>query len=179
VTNLYDLMDQYQKVLDSEDDETLVAALEKIEEPIKDKVNNTVSLMKSVGSLIDAQKQEAKRIAGRAKVNENRLDKIKEYLMAVMTSHDVEQLETERFKITLVDAQAAYEVVDEARVPNEYRVMTLVMTRDEYSKLPGEAQETLVFMQKGDDKIDKAGMKAVGEVPEGMKLTRGKFVRVS
>jgi len=55
VTNLYDLMDQYQKVLDSEDDETLVAALEKIEEPIKDKVNNTVSLMKSVGSLIDAQ----------------------------------------------------------------------------------------------------------------------------
>ena len=97
----------------------------------------------------------------------------------MMTSHDVEQLETERFKITLVDAQAAYEVVDEARVPNEYRVMTLVMTRDEYSKLPGEAQETLVFMQKGDDKIDKAGMKAVGEVPEGMKLTRGKFVRVS
>ena len=46
MTNLYDLMDQYQKVLDSEDDETLVAALEKIEEPIKDKVNNTVSLMK-------------------------------------------------------------------------------------------------------------------------------------
>ena len=179
MANLYDLMDQYQKVLDSEDDETLVAALEKIEEPITDKVNNTVSLMKSLGSLIDAQKQEAKRMTARAKVNENRYDKIKEYLMAVMTSHGVERLETERFKITLVDSQAAYEVVDEEKVPDEYKVMTLVMTRDEYSKLPGEAQETLVFMQKGYDKIDKAGMKAVGEVPKGMKLTRGKFVRIS
>lgn len=117
------------------DDPAVAAALEAFEEEIvtnmESKVDNYAAFIRSLVSRADIRKEEANRLADRAKIDKNAAKRLAERLKYVFELHNVERMDTPRFRLGIVNNGGAVPLFidcDYDELPPEYQVAETVIT---------------------------------------------------
>ena len=97
---------------------------------LKNKGTSIIAYTKNTESLIDAMKNEEKRIAENRKVLENKLDKFKTYVKENMQRLEIQKLESELGTLSIAKNPASVEILDESLIPNNYKKEKVTITVD-------------------------------------------------
>ena len=123
---LFELTEQYQKLLSMTDDECDIQAiqdtLEGIEGMIADKAESIAKLIKSIEADEQAIKAEEKRLYDRRKALENRRNSIKEYLETQLISAGIDKVKGTLFTISIQNNPLSVNIQDDATVPEKYYI---------------------------------------------------------
>jgi uncharacterized protein YlxW (UPF0749 family) len=123
---LFELTEQYQKLLSMVDDECDIQAiqdtLEGIEGMIADKAESIAKLIKSIEADIEAIQAEEKRLYDRRKALENRRNSIKEYLETQLISAGIDKVKGTLFTISIQNNPPSVNIQDDATVPEKYYI---------------------------------------------------------
>ncbi len=157
---LFELTEQYQKLLSMVDDECDIQAiqdtLEGIEGMIADKAESIAKLMKSIEADERAIKAEEDRLKARREALANRRLSIKEYLQNQLISAGIDKLKGTMFTVSIQNNPPSVQIAEGAKVPEKYLI-------------PQEA------------KVDKRALLddlKAGAVYEGIEMIQTKGVRI-
>lgn len=122
---LYQIADQYladmQKLQDMDlDEQTLADTLEGLSGELEVKATNVAMFMRNLENAADAIKEAEKQMADRRKAIENRIDRIKSYLISNMERTEIKKIECPYFAITLKKNPPALKVLEEDKIPSKY-----------------------------------------------------------
>lgn len=163
MASLYELSAEYAHLLDAyssaqsdEEAAEILQSLENIEGNMTDKAEAYVKIIKNVQSDVDGYKAEAKRLADKARVGENLIERLKRAMLDAMTLTGTQEIKTSIGHWRVQMNPWSCEVVDIDKVPIQYHI-------------------------KQEDKIDKKGLlakfKADGELIEGVTFTQEQGIR--
>lgn len=117
---------------------------------LQQKSQNIIGYTRNIELTIEAMKVEEKRISEQRKALENKVSKFKEYVKECMDKNNITKIETELGSLTIVKNPASVEIIDENKIPEEFK------------------QEVVTV------KIDKTAIKKhfkeTGEIPEGTNI---------
>lgn len=157
---LFELTEQYQKLLSMVDDECDIQAiqdtLEGIEGMIADKAESIAKLIKSIEADERAIKAEEDRLKARREALKNRRESIKEYLQNQLISAGIDKLKGTMFTVSIQNNPPSVQIAEGAKVPEKYLI-------------PQEA------------KVDKRALLddlKAGAVYEGIEMIQTKGVRI-
>jgi superfamily II RNA helicase len=157
---LFELTEQYQKLLSMVDDECDIQAiqdtLEGIEGMIADKAESIAKLIKSIEADEQAIKAEEDRLKARREALKNRRESIKEYLQNQLISAGIDKLKGTMFTVSIQNNPPSVQIAEGAKVPEKYLI-------------PQEA------------KVDKRALLddlKAGAVYEGIEMIQTKGVRI-
>ena len=123
---LFELTEQYQKLLSMVDDECDIQAiqdtLEGIEGMIADKAESIAKLIKSIEADEQAIKAEEERLYARRKALENRRLSIKEYLQNQLISAGIDKLKGTMFTVSIQNNPPSVQIAEGAKVPEKYLI---------------------------------------------------------
>ena len=123
---LFELIDQYNKVLSMVDDESDVQAiqdtLEGIEGTITDKAESIAKLMKSIEADEQAIKAEEDRLKARREALTNRRLSIKDYLQNQLIEAKIDKLKGTMFTVWIQNNPPSVQIAEGAKVPEKYLV---------------------------------------------------------
>ncbi len=123
---LFELTDQYQKVLSMIDDECDLEAiqdtLEGIEGMIADKAESMAKLIKSIEADEQAIKAEEERLYNRRKALENRRLSIKGYLESQLVGANIDKVKGTVFTVSIQNNPPSVNIQDDATVPDKYYI---------------------------------------------------------
>ena len=123
---LFELTEQYQKLLSMVDDECDIQAiqdtLEGIEGMIADKAESIAKLIKSIEADEQAIKAEEERLYARRKALENRRLSIKEYLQNQLIEANIDKVKGTLFTISIQNNPPSANIQDDATVPEKYYI---------------------------------------------------------
>lgn len=123
---LFELTEQYQKLLSMIDEECDMQAiqdtLEGIEGMITDKAENIAKLIKSIEADEQAIKAEEERLYNRRKALENRRLSIKSYLESQLIGANIDKIKGTMFTITIQNNPPSVQIADDAIVPEKYYI---------------------------------------------------------
>lgn len=97
---------------------------------LKNKGTSIIAYTKNTESLIDAMKNEEKRIAENRKVLENKLDRFKTYVKENMQRLEIQKLESELGTLSIAKNPASVEILDESLIPDDYKKEKVTITVD-------------------------------------------------
>ena len=97
---------------------------------LKNKGISIIAYTKNTESLIDAMKNEEKRIAENRKVLENKLDRFKTYVKENMQRLEIQKLESELGTLSIAKNPASVEILDESLIPDDYKKEKVTITVD-------------------------------------------------
>lgn len=97
---------------------------------LKNKGTSIIAYTKNIESLIDAMKNEEKRIAENRKVLENKLDRFKTYVKENMQRLEIQKLESELGTLSIAKNPASVEILDESLIPDGYKKEKVTITVD-------------------------------------------------
>jgi len=161
------LADHDNDIEDPEVQAVLVQWANEIKDNMEWKVDNYVAFIQILLARADARKAESKRLANRAKVDENTAKKLKENLMHIFEFHGIKKMETARFQVGVQanGGKAPLEVdLDPEQLPDWARIEETV-----YKQNSDAIREKL-------DEFDKAGD---GEILPFARIgERGKGLRI-
>jgi len=124
---LFELTEQYQKLLSMIDEECDMQAiqdtLEGIEGMITDKAENIAKLIKSIEADEQAIKAEEERLYNRRKALENRRLSIKSYLESQLIGANIDKIKGTMFTITIQNNPPSVQIADDAIVPEKYYIL--------------------------------------------------------
>ena len=126
---LYELTEMYQNVWNLIEDEdvdieTLEMALNQIEENIELKAEGMAKLIKSIDGDVAALKEEENRLAKKRKTLENKQKNIKTYLEYQLIGMGIYKVKTPLFTVALQNNPPSVRFIDEALIPEQYKVRT-------------------------------------------------------
>jgi hypothetical protein len=157
---LFELTEQYQKLLSMVDDECDMQAiqdtLEGIEGMISDKAESIAKLIKSIEADEQAIKAEEERLYARRKALENRRASIKGYLESQLIAAGIDKVKGTVFTVSIQNNPPSVQIAEGAKVPEKYLI-------------PQEA------------KVDKRALLddlKAGAVYEGIEMIQTKGVRI-
>lgn len=157
---LFELTEQYQKLLSMVDDEcdiqSIQDTLEGIEGMIADKAESIAKLIKSIEADEQAIKAEEDRLKARREALKNRRESIKEYLQNQLISAGIDKLKGTMFTVSIQNNPPSVQIAEGAKVPEKYLI-------------PQEA------------KVDKRALLddlKAGAVYEGIEMIQTKGVRI-
>jgi Siphovirus Gp157 len=141
--NLYQLNNQYLQLLnlaDELDPETLADTLESIQEPIEEKMENIVYLIRSFEAETEHIKSEMDRLSKMKQTRENKVKQLKQMLFDSVNVVGVESGKNKNKKVafkgnpfikslTIQDYQGV-ELLDEKAIPSEYKEVKTVESID-------------------------------------------------
>lgn len=123
---LFELTEQYQKLLSMVDDECDIQAiqdtLEGIEGMIADKAESIAKLMKSIEADERAIKAEEDRLKARREALKNRRESIKEYLQNQLISAGIDKLKGTMFTVSIQNNPPSVQIAEGAKVPEKYLI---------------------------------------------------------
>jgi hypothetical protein len=165
VTNLYDLMDEYQGLQDALEDEGATqeqvgALLDRIDEAkgsLQSKVDAICRVLKNLDAQATAIQTEEKRLKARRQARENSAETLRTWIKSSMDVLDVKSIKTDLFNVSLVEGPHAVRVLDENAIP------------DAYVKLKREPDKKLILKAFKED----------GEIVAGTDVVRSVSLRVS
>lgn len=132
--NIYELSEQYKTFLDyannaldndelsEEDIQTLLDTLESVQEPLENKLENTIRYLKNLEGDIAAYKLEESRIAKKRKTAENTYDRLKQWMRDSLEINGIEKVNAGMFKVRLQANPASVNIVDVTKIPNSYKI---------------------------------------------------------
>lgn len=103
---LYDLTDQYLKLLDAIDagkipDEAIEDTLAGIEGEIDEKIDSLACIVKELNAEASAIREEEKTLAERRKAKENKAERLKDYIRQSMEASGKQKVETARNRVRI------------------------------------------------------------------------------
>lgn len=116
---LYDLTDQYRRLLD-EDDDAYAVALEQLGGELTEKACNVAAIRAELLAEAEAIKSEVDRLTARMRARTNRADSLKQYLYENMRTAEIDSIKDARFSLRIQDSPMSIEVTDVAQVPDEF-----------------------------------------------------------
>lgn len=123
---LFELTEQYQKLLSMVDDECDIQAiqdtLEGIEGMIADKAESIAKLIKSIEADERAIKAEEDRLKARREALKNRRESIKEYLQNQLISAGIDKLKGTMFTVSIQNNPPSVQIAEGAKVPEKYLI---------------------------------------------------------
>lgn len=130
MSNLYQLTNNYEKVLnmiyDEDIDEKMIFdTIEGIEGEIEEKADNYAKIIKELENKRDARKNEAKRLTDSAKTFDNRINSLKNNLYYAMKAISRPKIVTELFTFNIVKNGGKQTLTIDGKVPEEYTKITI------------------------------------------------------
>lgn len=125
MANLFELTSNFKYILDHADEldeQTLNDTLESIQEPLEDKVDNTVGLLKSLKNDIDNFKKEEQDLKKRRQTIENNFKRVKEWSEYTLSTLDVDKLKGNKHELRMQKNAVSLLIPDESKVPKEYLI---------------------------------------------------------
>lgn len=149
MSNLYELNQNYEKVLnmlyDEDIDEQMVFdTLESIEGEIEDKADGYAKIIKELEAKRDARKVEAKRLTENAKVFDNRVNTLKQNLFNTMKSTGKTKFATNLFSFNIAKNGGKQALTIDGDVPPEYQKV-IIENDNEKIRADLEAGKELPF----------------------------------
>lgn len=149
MSNLYELNQNYEKVLnmlyDEDIDEQMVLdTLESIEGEIEDKADGYAKIIKELEAKQNARKEEAKRLTESAKVFENRVKALKQNLFNTMKSTGKTKFATDLFSFNIAKNGGKQTLTIDGNVPEEY-TKTIIENDTDKIRADLEAGKKLPF----------------------------------
>lgn len=130
-----------------------------LSEALQVKSNDIIGYYKNESALLDGIKTEIERLRNYKAIVEGRIDRYKEYVKNNMQILGINKIETEIGTISMAKSPASVEIIDEEKIP------------DEYKKIIQEI--------KIDKKAILNNFKETGEIIEGVKIiTENKNLRI-
>lgn len=137
IKQMDDLLDQYS----DEDSTALIKeSLDAISEDFKDKAIKIAQYVKSIESDIEVAKGEKTRVEAFKKAQENKLEKVRDYLKTCMLESGLDKIKTPTDSIMLMDGRDMLEVTDPDSIPENFiKIEKTIMKREanEYWKETG------------------------------------------
>jgi hypothetical protein len=134
------------------------AQLALVDQMLMEKTESYVSVIRSLEAMAEARKVEADRLRDRAKTAERHADWLRARLLTHMQTTGRERIETSRFTLTVRTNPPTVVVVDAASVPHEFERTKWIIDVDKRAIL--------------------AHVKATGEIPAGVDITRSSRLEV-
>jgi hypothetical protein len=123
---LFEMTEQYQRLLSMIDDECDMQAiqdtLEGIEGMIADKAESIAKLIKSIEADEQAIKAEEERLYARRKALENRRLSVKDYLENQLIEANIDKVKGTMFTVSIQNNPPSVNIQDDATVPDKYYV---------------------------------------------------------
>ena len=159
--SLYEITNAFPALM--ENDEMSVEDKTKVEEELtillQQKSQNIIGYARNTELMINAMKEEEKRLTNRRKLLENRLIKFKEYVKECMDKNGITKIDTELGSLTIAKNPASIEIVNEDEIPSEYKTEVVTIKIDK-TKIKNNFKET-------------------GEIPSGVNiLTNNTSLRI-
>lgn len=146
--NFVDLMDKVQDGTITEEEYNELG--EELALELQKKSGNIAGYIQDRNALIDAIDVQIKRLQDYKKSEQNKIDKFKEYVKANMERLGIVKIETELGTLSVVKSPISIEVVDEEKIPDEYK--------------------DVVFTTKVNKKKIADNFKVTGELIDGVKI---------
>ena len=120
--NLYELTNNYLKVLEmaENDEEGLKDTLDSLDDAIGVKTENIAAVIKQLEANAEMLANESKRLSERKTTVENNVRNLKSYLQEQLEKCGKTKVKGEIFTVAIQSNPASVEVLDEARIPQEY-----------------------------------------------------------
>ena len=121
---LYEITDGFMQLLDKQEElseEEVKRIGEELQVALKNKSNNIVGYYKDRKAFIEAIDTEIKRLQDYKKAVSNQVDSYKEYVKSNMEVLGLEKIETPLGKISIAKSPISVEVLDESKVPEDYK----------------------------------------------------------
>lgn len=125
MANLFELTSNFKYILDHADEldeQTLNDTLESIQEPLEEKVDNTVGLLKSLKNDIDNFKKEEQDLKKRRQTIENNFKRVKEWSEYTLSTLDVDKLKGNKHELRMQKNGVSVSIPDESKVPEQYLI---------------------------------------------------------
>ena len=150
--SLYTITNAFPALMENEElsEEEKGQIQEELKGLLAQKSQNIIGYTKNIELLINAMKEEEKRITDNRKVLENKLSRFKEYVKNCMEGNDITKVETSLGTLSIAKSPVSVEIIDEDKVPAEYK--------------------QIVQTIKIDKKKISDNFKETGEIPEGISL---------
>ena len=131
---LYKLTEDFriiETLLDNEDFRPgdIQSMLSNIKAEIEDKVENIAKLVLSCKADIEAIKYEEQRLTARRQALNNKVEFFKNYLLNEMTAMGIDKIKREVLTVSIRTNPPSIEVVDENKIPEEYRHWTWALEK--------------------------------------------------
>lgn len=118
---LYQLSDAYQKLMDLDlSDEALTLALSSLEMSVEEKAKSIAHVTRNMQGVIDMIKNEENRLRDKRKAVENRLDKLKDYLLSNMENMNIRKIKTETDTI-YIGSRKSSKITDMSLIPDDLK----------------------------------------------------------
>lgn len=126
--HLYELTNNYQKVMDMlEDDEVNVESikdtLESIECAIEVKTHNTVALVKTLDMYSKGIDEEINRLQAKKKAMDNKRESLKSYLFGQLELAKLTEVKTKLFSIKQQNSKPSVIIENEKLIPSKYQTV--------------------------------------------------------
>ena len=108
---------------------------------LQKKSSNIIGYTKNVELLINAMKEEEKRISENRKSLENKLNKFKEYVKENMNKLGITKIETELGTLSIANNPASVEIVNEDEIPAEFK-QEIITTKIDKTAIKNHFKET-------------------------------------
>ena len=162
-TTLYSLSEDYLRILDLLEDpeadaEALERSLDAIAGQITHKAEAIAGLVKQLEGMAAMRKAEADRMRDLATADQRHADRLRDYVLRHMQALGSDRIDTARFRLSLRTNPPAVHILEEMLVPADF-VRTVVTT-------------------SVDKKAILEHLKATGEIPTGVEITRGQRLEI-
>ena len=144
ITNAFPTLMENEELTDGEKQEIQ----SELKELLIQKSQNIIGYTKNIELLINAMKEEEKRISDNRKSLENRLAKFKEYVKNCMENNNITKVETSLGTLNIAKNPISVEVINEDEIPDEYK--------------------NIIQTIKIDKKKIADNFKETGEIPQGI-----------
>lgn len=121
MTSLYEIANDYAKLMDEDFDPEFIAdTLSGIEGMLEDKIENCLAVIKNEIAYAESLKAESKKLAERAKSSELRAERIKEYVVASLETAGKKSLKAGVHQVTVRSPSKSVEITDSGALPSEF-----------------------------------------------------------
>jgi hypothetical protein len=124
--HLYEISERYKNIMatiendDSFDEETLRQNLLEVTTEFNDKVESVGKIIIGLNASVTSLKTESDRLSQRAKVAQNRVDWLKNYLIVELVNAKVDKVQGQILNVTMKNNPPSCKVLDETLIPVAY-----------------------------------------------------------
>jgi len=136
MANLYDLMDEYAAIQEAieadapeEEIERLIDAMDESRGELEGKVDSICRLLRNLEADTGAQKNEETRLATRRKAIERSRARLRKWVMQTMDLLEVDKIKTSLHTVSLAEGKESVIIVDDEKVPDEFKTTTVVVDK--------------------------------------------------
>jgi len=121
MTALYEIANDYAKLMDSDMDAEMIAdTLEGIEGELTDKIGQLLAICKNESAYADALKAESKALAERSKASENRISNIRDYIARSLETAGMKSIKAGLHQVSVRAPSKSVEITDASALPAEF-----------------------------------------------------------